>query len=163
MTASRTRVWRPIGIAAGIALLVAVLGGTITDLGGWYQTLRLPAWKPPDWLFGPAWTLIFSMTALAAAMMWWTTPATWERTLATGLFVLNAILNLAWSWLFFHLERPDWAFAEVSFLWLSIAALIVLVSRHDRRAGWLLIPYLAWVSFAGMLNRAVVDLNGPFK
>ncbi len=162
MNGSGTRSWLPIGAAAGAALLVALLGGTITDLGDWYQNLRSPPWKPADWLFGPAWTLIFAMAALSAVMMWRAVPPGWERTLATGVFALNAILNIGWSWLFFRLERPDWAFAEVGFLWLSIAVLVVLVSRHDRRAGWLLLPYLAWVSFAGMLNRTVVDLNGPF-
>ena len=162
MTGTGTRSWLPIGAAAGAALLVALLGGTITDLGDWYQNLRSPPWKPADWLFGPAWTLIFAMAALSAVMMWRTVPPGWERTLATGVFTLNAILNIGWSWLFFRLKRPDWAFAEVAFLWFSITVLIVLVSRHDRRAGWLLLPYLAWVSFAGMLNRAVVDLNGPF-
>jgi len=158
----RVPTWKPVAVAACVALAVALVGGSMTDLGNWYQTLKQPLWKPPDWLFGPAWTLIFAATALSASLMWWNTQAKMERRLAIGLFLLNAFLNLLWSWLFFTLERPDWAFFEVIFLWLNIAILMVLVSRHDRRAGWLLLPYLAWVSFAAMLNRAVIDLNGPF-
>ncbi len=162
MSSIRVQTWKPVAVAACVALVVALVGGSMTDLGNWYQTLKQPLWKPPDWLFGPAWTLIFAATALSASLMWWNTQARMERRLAIGLFLLNAFLNLLWSWLFFTLERPDWAFLEVIFLWLNIAILMVLVSRHDRRAGWLLLPYLAWVSFAAMLNRAVIDLNGPF-
>ena len=78
------------------------------------------------------------------------------------LFGFNAFTNVLWSLLFFRLRRPDWALAEVSFLWLSILLLIVYLGRFSPRSGWLLAPYLAWVSFAAVLNLAVVRLNGPF-
>ena len=79
-----------------------------------------------------------------------------------GLFALNAFLNVSWSLLFFRLRRPDWAFAEVGLLWLSILVLVVFLGRVSRTSGWLLAPYLAWVTFAAALNLAVVRLNGPF-
>ena len=79
-----------------------------------------------------------------------------------GLFALNGFLNILWSDLFFRLHRPDWALAEVGFLWLSILLLIVTVAPASRKAAWLLAPYLAWVAFAAVLNAAVVRLNYPF-
>jgi tryptophan-rich sensory protein len=79
-----------------------------------------------------------------------------------GLFALNAGLNSLWSLLFFKLQRPDWALIEVGFLWLSIAALIVATRRYSRTAGFLLLPYLLWVTFASAINYATVQLNGPF-
>ena len=80
-----------------------------------------------------------------------------------GLFSANGVLNAAWSGLFFTLRRPDWALAEVVPLWLSIAAMIGGVAPLSALAGWLLAPYLAWVSFAAVLNRTIVRLNAPFK
>jgi translocator protein len=76
--------------------------------------------------------------------------------------VLNAFVNVLWSLLFFRLQRPDWALAEVGFLWASIVLLIVVFSRWSRAAGWLLVPYLLWVSFASFLNWTIVQLNAPF-
>ena len=79
-----------------------------------------------------------------------------------ALFALNGFLNVTWSALFFRLKRPDWALAEVGLLWLSIVVLIVVIARHSKNASVLLAPYLAWVTFAAVLNLAIVQLNGPF-
>ena len=75
---------------------------------------------------------------------------------------MNGVLNVAWSWLFFRLRRPDWAFVEVLLFWVSIVALIVVCGGVDTLAGWLLVPYLAWVTFAAYLNHVIVRLNRPF-
>ena len=168
---ARTR-GRAIATAAASALVVAILGALTTDLGSWYAGLKEPAWKPPDLLFGPAWTLIFACTAAAGVVAWSRRRTTGrghdaladrrEREWMLVAFALNATLNLVWSLLFFRLHRPDWAFAEVIALWLSIVLLILLVGRRSIAAGWLLAPYLAWVSFAALLNHAVVRLNAPF-
>ena len=155
--------WKPVRAAAGVALLVAALGGAATDIGPWYQSLRKPAWQPPDWLFGPAWTLIFALTALAGVRAWARTPDVAARGRLLSAYALNALLNILWSVLFFTLKRPDWALAEVVALWLSIVLLIVVSGRRDRTAGWLLVPYLVWVGFAGVLNWSVVRLNGSFS
>lgn len=154
--------WRPIAVAALAATATAALGASATDLGPWYQELRQPAWQPPDWLFGPAWTLIFALTATAGVLAWRVTPRGAARVRVLAWFALNALLNVLWTELFFGLHRPDWALAEVSALWLSIVVLIVVAGRRSRLAGWLLAPYLAWVTFAGALNVAVVRLNAPF-
>lgn len=162
MSDARAHRWRPVLAAAAAALAVAAAGGLATDLGPWYQDLHKPAWQPPDWLFGPVWTLIFGLAALAFVMTWHRAPDRADRLRIVGWFALNGTLNVLWSVLFFRLHRPDWALAEVGLLWLSILALIVVLARYSRTASWLLVPYLAWATFAAALNLAVVRLNAPF-
>ncbi len=159
----RGRYWRPILVAAAAALAVAALGASATDLGPWYEVLQKPSWQPPDWLFGPAWTVIYALAATAGVLAWRQVSgnAVAKRRIL-GCFALNALLNVLWSELFFGFHRPDWALAEVVLLWLSILLLIVVRGRVSRAAGWLLLPYLAWVTFAGILNQAVVRLNPAF-
>lgn len=164
MTASTRRGrWKPVLVAAGAALLVAALGGAATEIGPWYLGLRKPPWQPPDWLFAPAWTAIFAATALAGLRAWQRTPDVAGRGRVLAAYALNALLNIGWSLLFFTLKRPDWALVEVAGLWLSVVLLMVVSGRRDRVAGWLLVPYLAWVGFAGVLNWSVVRLNAPFS
>ena len=152
---------KPIVLAAGVAILVALLGATVTDLGDWYQQLDKPPWQPPDWLFGPAWTVIYLLITIAALQGWQAAPPV-ERSWLIGLFCLNGFLNVLWSLLFFRVQRPDWASIEVILLWLSIVWLMVVLARYRPLAAWLLVPYLLWVGFAGYLNWTVVQLNGPF-
>ena len=153
---------KPVIAAALSAMAVAALGALTTDLGPWYYRLQKPAWQPPDWLFGPAWTLIFALAALAGVLYWKQPANRSARLQILAAFALNAFLNTLWSLLFFRLKRPDLALYEVGFLWLSIVLLIVLISRGSRAASCLLAPYLAWVSFAAVLNWKVVQLNAPF-
>jgi translocator protein len=154
--------WKPIAVAALAATVVAGLGALMTDLGPWYLGLRKPSWEPPDWLFGPAWTLIFSLCAISGYLAWRNAPNRGGRDGIVGLFALNGLLNIVWSAVFFRLERPDWALTEVGLLWLSILMLIIASARYSRLASLLLIPYLAWVSFASILNFMIVQLNSPF-
>jgi benzodiazapine receptor len=153
------RRWTPGLVAFGGAVVVAVLGGAATEIGPWYRGLQKPFFQPPDWLFGPAWTVIFALTALAALEAWNAAPTRAARERLLLLYALNGALNVLWSVLFFRLRHPDWALVEVVFLWLSILSLVIASGRQSRRAGWLLLPYLAWVSFAAVLNWAVVQLN----
>jgi len=152
----------PASVAALVTVLIAALGTTITVLGPWYQSLRQPSWAPPDIIFGPAWTIIFALCAVSATFAWMAAPNRATADTVIGLFALNGFLNLLWSFLFFRAERPDLAGYEVWLLWASIAALITVCRRFSRPAAWLLVPYLAWVTFAGVLNEAVVMLNAPF-
>ncbi|MEO1020506.1 MAG: TspO/MBR family protein [Pseudomonadota bacterium] len=154
--------WKPILVGALAALAVGTIGGSLTVLGPWYQGLVKPDWQPPDWLFGPAWTIIFALAALSAARAWLDAGADRRRQWIIGLFVLNGFLNVFWSLLFFRVQRPDWSGIEVLLLWLSILVLIIFIGRFSRPAALLLIPYLLWVSFAAALNWAVVGLNAPF-
>jgi tryptophan-rich sensory protein len=152
-----------IAVAAGAVVFVAFVGGATTNTGRWYQTLRFPALKPPDWAFGPGWSLIFAFIATAGVVAWNDAPDAGTRTVLLALFAVNAVLNLAWSPLYFTLRRPDWALLELVPFWASILALILFTSGFSPRAAWLLAPYLAWVSFAGWLNWQVVQLNAPFS
>ena len=152
----------PILVAAAAALVVAILGATATDIGPWYYGLQKPSWQPPDWLFGPVWTLIYALTALAAVIAWRHAETRAMRQRVLVLFAANALLNVAWSELFFKLRRPDWALAEAVPFWLSILVLIIVLSPVSGTASRLLLPYLAWVAFATVLNLAVVRLNPSF-
>jgi len=149
-------------IVAGIgALVVTLAGGLLTEIGPWYRTLRKPSWQPPDWLFGPAWTLILGLAAWSASLGWdAATPG--QRCLVVGLFLVNATLHFLWSPLFFKFHRPDWALIEVPLLWLSILALIVALAPISPLASSLLTPYILWVTFAAYLNLTIVRLNRPF-
>lgn len=162
MTVQRRSAWKPVAVAGGIAILVGAAGALLTDLGPWYYALKRPSWQPPDWLFGPVWTTIFVLAALAAAGSWRRAANAAERRRIIVLFSLNIALNLFWSALFFRLQRPDYAFAEVPFLWLSIALLMFGLWPLWRPASVVLAPYLLWVSFAAVLTFAIDRLNAPF-
>ena len=146
-----------------VLVALAALGARLTTIGPWYRALRKPSWQPPDYVFGPAWTLIFLLTGSSAVIAWNTARATsMQRRSVLVAFGVNAILNSLWSYLFFTRRRPDWALTEVSCFWVSIVALIVVVLPLSSSAAWLLAPYLTWVTFASVLNQRIVALNGPF-
>ncbi len=138
--------------------LVAVLGSLATDIGPWYRSLVKPSWQPPDWVFGPVWTTIFVLCAVSAALAW-RSAADAARPMVVTLFVVNGVLNVLWSVLFFYLKRPFLAGLEIIVLWASIAVLIWYVGQHSRVAAMLLLPYLLWVSFATLLTWTIVHLN----
>ncbi len=154
--------WKPVAVAAAVAVSIGLLGGTLTDTGPWYQALKKPSWQPPDWLFGPAWTTIFALAVASAVSAWRHAPDKAQRDLVIVLFAINGCLNVLWSTLFFALKRPDWALIEVGFLWLAILVPMIVFWRFSKPASLFLVPYLAWVSFAAYLNLTVVRLNAPF-
>ena len=163
---------RVAGVAAFVAVLVAGVGGLATDLGPWYRGLVQPPWKPPDLIFGPVWTLLYTLTAWAGARAWWRAGLAETAGLHEGgrqarrlrrrlllAFGLNAVLNVLWSVLFFLLKRPDWALMEIVLLTASVWWLVALCATVDRLASRLLWPYLAWVLFAATVNAGVIRLN----
>jgi benzodiazapine receptor len=161
MTVSgKSSLWLPVLAAAAAAIVVAVLGASMTDLGPWYHDLKKPDWQPPDWLFGPAWTIIFALAAISGVTAWRAARDDAHREWVIILFAINGVLNILWSALFFRLHRPDWALVEVLFLWLSILLPIAVFLRFSKAASLLLVPYLVWVTFAALLNFEVVRLNG---
>jgi len=123
--------------------------------GAWYAGLRKPAWTPPSWLFAPVWTLLYAMMGVAAWLVWRQT----GLSDAIGLFILQLALNAAWTWLFFGLKRPAVALAEMVVPWLAITATLVAFWNVRPLAGWLMVPYLLWVTFATGLTAAVWRLN----
>lgn len=149
----------------GLALagwLVLVFSATATAAlvtkDDWYANLAKPSWNPPSWVFGPVWTALYAMMAVAAWLVW--RRGGWkEQALPLGLFVLQWLLNAIWTPLFFGMHRPDLAFYDIMLLWLALAATLGLFSRVSRTAGLLLVPYLAWVSFAAVLNFSIWRLN----
>ena len=152
----------PVIVAVAAALVLAVGGGLLTPIDDWYANLRKPAWNPPNWAFGPAWSIILALWAWSAILAWRGATTADAQTLVIALYGFNAVCHFLWSPLFFKLRRPDFALGEVVFLWLSLAALLVFVRPLSPLATWLIVPYFIWVSFAACLNAAIVRLNRPF-
>lgn len=132
--------------------------GAIFKPGSWYAQLAKPTWNPPGWVFGPVWTLLYAMMAVAAWRVWKRGGFALQRR-PLGMFFLQLALNAAWTPLFFGLQMPGLAFAEIVLLWLAIVGAIVAFHRVDRLAAILLWPYLGWVTFASALNYALWRLN----
>lgn len=149
-------------VAALSAVALAAAGGLLTPIDGWYRALRKPPWQPPDWLFGPAWTVILGLAAWSGVLAWEAADGAAEQRVVAILFGVNALFHLLWSPLFFKLRRPDWALIEVIFLWASLLALCLRLPAISPLAAWLIVPYIAWVSFAALLNREIVRQNAPF-
>jgi len=156
--------------ARWIALLVFVVlsfaAGLIGQFAGggspgaWYRLLAKPSFTPPGWVFAPVWSLLYLMMGVAAWRVW-LRRAEARTAWPLALFFVQLALNATWSVLFFGLHRIDWAFLDIVALWVAILATVVLFFRVRAAAGWLMIPYLAWVSFASLLNAELWRLNGP--
>lgn len=144
------------------AVILGGAGGLLTTIGPWYRNLKKPPWQPPDWLFGPAWTLILGLAAWAAVLAWNGAVDDAGRTAIIVLYGVNFVFHFLWSPLFFNFRRPDWALVEVVFLWGSVLALCVGLRQFSVLASWLIVPYFVWVSFAAILNLYIVRLNAPF-
>jgi translocator protein len=151
-------------VYAGIWVVILGLGGAkLTRLDAWYYELKKPSWQPPDWAFGPVWTVIFLCSAYAGLLAWNAPDATESsRTQLVIAFSVNGVLNMWWSALFFMNKRPDHAEREVPFLWLSILAIAVVAWPVSHAAAFWMAPYLCWVTIATVLNHTVVGLNRPF-
>jgi benzodiazapine receptor len=144
------------------AVILGGAGGLLTTIGPWYRNLKKPTWQPPDWLFGPAWTVILGSAAWAAILAWEGAVDDTGRQTIIILYIVNFICHFLWSPLFFTLKRPDWSLIEVVFLLGSVLALCIGLRQFSVLASWLIVPYLIWVSFAAILNLFIVRLNGPF-
>lgn len=130
---------------------------TVDAIQHWYAGVRKPWFNPPNEVFGPVWTLLYFMMGLA---VWRVAKRMhrWRR-LGLTLFWVQLSLNIAWSFIFFYCESIQWAFVEIILLWLAINATILVFSRVDKYAAYLLLPYISWVSFAAILNFSLLLLN----
>jgi tryptophan-rich sensory protein len=148
-------------VALGGWLLLCFAAASLGGLFGpdaWFAALKKPSWNPPGWLFAPVWSTLYTMMAVAAWLVW--RQGGWSRQRRPLLFFLAQLaLNALWTPLFFGLHMPGVAFAEIVVLWLAIAATICVFRPLSRTAAWLLAPYLAWVTFAAMLNFTLWRLN----
>ena len=138
----------------GLSLGAGILGAVGSGPDAWYQSLDKPPWTPPSWLFGPVWTTLYILMGIAAWLVWEQRHTTRVQS-ALGLYLGQLALNAAWSWLFFGLHRPGLAFAELMVLWVAILVTLLVFGRIRRVAALLLLPYLAWVTFAGALNGSI--------
>jgi tryptophan-rich sensory protein len=131
---------------------------TTPEIEGWYKTVAKPSWNPPDSVFGPVLTTLFVLMRVAAWLVW-QQGGFQAAAKPLSLFAAQMALNVAWSWIFFGLHQPGWAFVEIVVLWLAILVTTVAFFRYSKIAGWLLVPYLAWVSFASLLNFTIWRMN----
>lgn len=150
---------RVLGLVAWVTLSFSPgLTAVFVSPGGWYAKLHKPVWNPPSWLFGPVWSLLYLCMGVAAWLVW--QRGGWRgQKVPLGLFLVQLALNALWTPLFFGLHQPGWAFIEILALLLVLSATFGCFFRAYRVAGWLLIPYLAWTTFAAALNLANWRLN----
>jgi translocator protein len=138
--------------------ILGIAGGLLTKLSSWYYALRQPPWKPPDWAFGPVWTSIFICLSFAIAYAWDASNQA-QRVYITWAVAANGVLNVAWSAIFFTLQKPTFALLELVIFWFSIVALIYILGSASHISLYLLLPYIIWVTTAGVLNYQIVRLN----
>lgn len=155
---------RWIGLIVFILLCLGAGGlgslATTPELNDWYKTVERPDWNPPSWVFGPVWTTLYILMGIAAWLVW--KPAGFKDRgagIALSLFAIQLVLNVAWSWLFFRMHEIGWAAVEIVVLWLALLATTIAFFRRSQLAGWLLIPYLGWVTFASFLTFTIWRMN----
>jgi benzodiazapine receptor len=153
--------WIALTVFICACLGAAAFGAAFTRTGlvEWYPTLRKPPWNPPAWIFGPVWTALYLMMAIAGWLIWLDRDIS-AVGVALGLFLLQLILNALWTGIFFGLSDPGGAFIEIVALWIAITATTFQFAQIRPAAAWMLIPYLAWVTFAATLNFTIWRLNG---
>ena len=142
-------------VFAALTAAAAVTGSQFMP-GPWYAALAKPAWTPPNWVFGPVWTVLYVMIAVAGYLAW---RAAGRIDRAVAIWGASVVLNGAWSWLFFGQRLIGAALVDIVLLWLAIAAFIAATWRTARAAAWLFVPYLAWVGYASALNAAIWLMN----
>jgi tryptophan-rich sensory protein len=160
MTQRDWRIWLGLLISIAATSTVSIVGSAITvpEIPDWYAGLAKPSFTPPNWVFGPVWSTLYLMMAVAAWLVWRAGGWLYARA-ALGVYAGQLALNLLWSILFFGLHRIDLAALEIIVLDFAIVATIALFRRHGHAAAWLLVPYLIWVGYATALTLTVWQLN----
>ena len=140
------------------ACFLAAITGAMFRPGDWYEQLAKPSWRPPNRLFAPVWTVLYITIAVSGWLVWREAGFA-GATVPLTIYAVQLVLNAAWSPLVFGLRRPDFGFLDIVLLWLTIIATVVLFNPISVGAAWLLLPYLAWVTFAAALNFTVWRIN----
>lgn len=160
-TGRRSASW--VGVAAIVAavVLVQLIGGWVTagSVRTWYPGVPKPGWTPPAWVFGPVWTVLYLMMAVAASLVWLARGRSAVCCPLTA-FAVQLAANLAWSVCFFGLRSPLLGFIDICLLWVAVGVTVFQFFLVSRLAGWLMVPYWAWVTFAAVLNGAILVLGG---
>jgi len=148
-------------VAISACQIAGIIGSIFTapSIPRWYATLKKPDFTPPNWVFAPVWTTLFVLMGVSAYLVWNKGLENKNVKMALLIFSIQLALNMLWSFLFFGLKSPLYAFFEILILWLVILLTIVSFSTISKTASWLLIPYIIWVSFAAILNFYIVRLN----
>jgi tryptophan-rich sensory protein len=148
-------------ICLAITFLAAFLGSIATGpaIPTWYASLAKPSFNPPNWIFGPVWTVLYILMAVSAYLVWQKGLSDSSVRIALALFVVQLVLNALWSILFFGLWQPLAGFIDIAALWVALLFTILNFLKISAVAGWLLIPYILWVSFAAILNLCIFALN----
>lgn len=148
-------------ISIALPLLVGAVSGFFTSSGvdGWYASANKPWFNPPNWIFAPVWTVLYIMMGIALFIVWKAETKRETQQTALIFFAAQLTLNFFWSFIFFKLQLPGWAFVEIICLWIMILLTIVWFGKISKAAAWLLVPYISWVSFASLLNYAIWKLN----
>ena len=151
----------PLVLSTGVCFLAAGVGSAFTTgaIDTWYATLNKPFFSPPNWIFGPVWTLLYLLMGISLYLVWVTKTEKKAKRQGITFFFIQLTLNALWSILFFGLKSPTAAFIGIIALWLAIFLTIKNFLPISKAAGWLLIPYIVWVSFASVLNLSVALLN----
>ncbi len=157
-----SRAWQVVGliVAIGVCFAAAGLGNLATTpkIPNWYADLEKPWFNPPAWIFGPVWSALYLMMAVAAWLVW--RQGGFRNALGPlTLFGIQLALNTLWSFLFFGMQNPGAAAIEILFLWAAILATLIAFAKRSRSAAILLAPYLAWVTFATVLNITIWSMN----
>jgi benzodiazapine receptor len=147
-------------VSIGLPLALGAVAGIFTAkaVPDWYASLNQPSFNPPNWIFGPVWTLLYILMGVSLYLVWQTPPGI-QRDTAMAVFFFQLLLNFGWSFLFFYYHRIGLALAEIILMWISIVLMLVLFYRVRPVAAWINIPYILWVSFATILNAAYYKLN----
>ncbi len=148
-------------IAIVVSEAAGIIGSifTASAIPTWYAGIVKPVLNPPAWVFGPVWTTLYTLMGIAAFLVWKKGLVRRDVKIALGIFLGQLVLNTLWSIIFFGLHSPGGAFIEIIFLWLAILATIIAFAKISRPTAWLLVPYIAWVSFAMYLNYSIYVLN----
>ena len=144
-----------------IPLLVGAISGFFTSSGvnGWFALANKPWFNPPNWIFAPVWTTLYILMGIALFLVWRANVAKTIKQTAIILFAVQLTLNFFWSFIFFKLQQPSWAFVEIILMWVAILLTILWFAKINKAAAWLLVPYICWVSFASVLNYSIWQLN----
>jgi translocator protein len=148
-----------------ISLILPQLAGfigsffTVSAIPNWYATLQKPSFSPPNWLFGPMWILLYCLMGVSVYLVWQKIEEDKKAKKAVWLFWIHLVFNAIWSIVFFGLQNPSLAFANLFIIWILIIALMIIFWKINKNSTYLLIPYFLWVSFAGILNFFIWRLN----
>ena len=161
-SAPRLLTWSGVGLIIVAVVAVAMAGRLITApaVSTWYADLPKPTWTPPAWVFGPVWGALYAMMAVAASMVWVVRARRDDICCPIAAFGIQLLLNLVWSILFFGLKSPLLAFLDIGLLWIAVSVTTVQFFLVSRPAGWLMVPYWAWLTFAAALNGAIMMMAG---